>query len=441
MASHAAPRAGGVAPPVATPSSVPDGRASWLRLALVLAIVTISGSGMWCVVVALTAVQAEFGVGRSEASLPYTLLMIGVAIGGVAFGRLSDRIGAVPVSFGGAVLLGLGYILSGLAPSLTWFALAHGCLIGVGCSASFAPLMADISFWFRRRRGIAVAIAASGNYLAGAVWPPLVQAGIEAYGWRASLIGVGVVCLATLMPLALLLSRSGPRPANPAPDPLAASGEPAGAGLHGAVDLKPATVQVLLVIAGIGCCAAMSMPQVHIVAYCGDLGYGPARGAQMLALMLVCGIVSRVGSGFVADRIGGLGTLLAGSALQCVALILYMLFDSLASLYVISILFGLFQGGIVPSYAIIVRELFPPAQAGQRVGTCIAATLVGMALGGWMSGWIFDVTGSYHAAFANGVAWNVLNQAIVLFLILRLTRRPSALRRTGPAVVAAGIPA
>jgi len=181
---------------------------------------------------------------------------------------------------------------------------------------------------------------------------------------------------------------------------------------------------VLLCIAGIACCVAMSMPQVHIVAYCGDLGYGAARGAEMLSLMLGFGIVSRIVSGFIADRIGGVRTLLLGSVLQGTALFLYLFFDGLASLYLISALFGLFQGGIVPSYAIIVREYFSPREAGTRVGLVLMATLIGMALGGWMSGAIFDLTGSYQAAFLNGLGWNLLNVSIAAWLLLRSRGRP-----------------
>jgi MFS family permease len=183
--------------------------------------------------------------------------------------------------------------------------------------------------------------------------------------------------------------------------------------------LSPLKAQVLLCVAGVACCVAMSMPQVHIVAYCGDLGYGAARGAQMLSIMLACGIASRLISGAICDRIGGVRTLLLGSALQGVALLLFLPFDSLASLYVIAALFGLFQGGIVPSYAIIIREHFPPNEAGARVGLVIMCTLLGMALGGWMSGRVFDVTGSYHAAFMNGVAWNLLNLSIALALLFK----------------------
>ncbi len=422
-------RAGhGLSPLETDDAPAPDGRASWIRLFIALAMVTVGGVGMWAVVVALPAVQAEFGVDRGMASLPYTLLMLGIALGGVQLGRLSDRHGIMPVAAGGGVLLGLGFIAAALSPNLWTFALVHGLMIGVGCSASFGPVMADISFWFWRRRGIAVAIVASGNYLAGAFWPPVIQWVIANHGWRYALAGVGIICLLTIVPLALALGRNPRRPAMPDSAPSAGGSGPRTSAptTWSTLGLSPGTVQMLLVVAGIACCVAMSMPQVHIVAYCGDLGYGPARGAEMLALMLGFGIISRVASGYVADRIGGLMTLLVGSALQCLALVLYLFADGLVSLYIVSILFGLFQGGIVPSYAIIVREVFPPAEAGQRVGLCVAATLIGMALGGWLSGVIFDWTGSYRAAFLHGIAWNVVNQAIALYLLLRMTRRTAS---------------
>src|SRR3954451_96501 len=191
------------------------------------------------------------------------------------------------------------------------------------------------------------------------------------------------------------------------------------------VDLKLSTntLTTLLCFASVSCCVAMAMPQVHIVAYCGDLGYGAARGAEMLSLMMAFGIVSRIGSGFVADRYGGIVTLMIGSIAQAVALFFYLFFTSLPSLYLISVMFGLFQGGIVPSYAIIVRESMPANEAATRVGIVIFASVIGMSLGGWMSGVIFDYTGSYAAAFANGFGWNLLNVGIVLMLLLRGRRR------------------
>ena len=398
-----------------TPDNLVDSRYAWMRLAAAVALSAIGGVGMWSVVVALPTVQAEFGLARAEASLPYTLTMIGFAIGGVMMGRLADRFGIfVPVA-GGIVALALGYVAAGLAANVTQFALAHGLLIAfAGSSAMFGPLIADTSFWFLRRRGIAVAICAAGNYLAGTIWPPIVQHFIEQAGWRATHIGIGIACLVCMLPLALVLRRRAPHTGASA-----ATTALEWATRQQRLGISPAALQTLLIIAGVACCVAMSMPQVHIVAYCADLGYGAARGAEMLSLMLGFGIVSRLTSGWIADRIGGVATLLLGSALQGVALLLFIPFDGLTSLYIIASLFGLFQGGIVPSYAIIVREYFSPAEAGTRVGTVLMATMVGMALGGWMTGAVFDLTGSYRAAFLNGIAWNLLNVSIASWLLRR----------------------
>ena len=393
---------------------VADSRQAWTRLAVSLALMTIGSGAMYVVSVVLPSVQKEFGVARADASLPYTLLMIGFGIGGIFMGRLADRRGVMLPILIGSAGLAAGFILAGLSGSIVGFAIVHGVLLGlVGSSATFAPLVADASLWFVKRRGTAVAICASGNYLAGAIWPPIVQHFVETVGWRQTYIGMGLFCAAT-MPLLALLMRARP-PALVAVATKSGEATPTSRPFG----LSTGTAQGLLCVAGVACCVAMSMPQVHIVAYCGDLGYGAAQGAQMLSLMLASGIVSRLVSGAICDRIGGLRTLLLGSVLQGAALLLFLPFDSLASLYVISALFGLFQGGIVPSYAIIIREYFPPAEAGARVGTVLMFTLFGMALGGWMSGKVFDLTGSYHAAFLNGLAWNALNISIALFLLAR----------------------
>jgi MFS family permease len=385
-----------------------DSPASWLRLGICLLLGTIGGVGLWCAVVVLPTVQAAFAATRAEASLAYTVAMVGFAFGGIMTGRSADRFGMVFTAIAGAALLACGFLISAVAPSLFVYTLAQG-LAGVGASATFGPLVADVANWFDRRRGLAMAVAASGNYLAGTIWPPIVQLGITTVGWRATHGVIAALCVVVMVPLAVALRRSG-RP------PVAVQALPAG---RGSLGLRPWALQSALAVAGFACCTAMSMPQVHIVAYCGDLGYGPARGAEMLSLMLGFGIVSRVGSGWVADRIGGLPTLLLGSVAQMAALLLYVGFNSLASLYLISVLFGLFQGGIVPSYAIIIRAVFPANETGTRFGVVLMATILGMAAGGWMSGAIFDWTGSYRAAFANGVAWNVLNAAIALWLLWR----------------------
>ena len=401
-----------------TTAHAPDSRYSWVRLAISLALSTIGGIGLWSAVVVLPTIQAEFAIDRAGASLPYTVTTIGFAIGGLLMGRLADRFGITVPLFAGAIALGAGFILAALSGSFLQFLIVQALLIGLlGSSSTFGPLVADVSLWFHKRRGIAVAIVASGNYLAGTVWPPLLQYGIAAYGWRPVYAAIGLLCVATMMPLALLLR---PRPhfddrASPASSPKGASG----------LLPRPRFLQPLLILAGLACCVAMSMPQVHIVAYCADLGYGPARGAEMLALMLGFGVVSRLASGVIADRIGGIGTLIAGSVLQALALLFYIPFDGLASLYIVSAFFGLGQGGIVPSYAMIVRDYFPAREAGSRISLVLTATVLGMALGGWLSGEIYDWTGSYRAAFLNGIAWNLLNMGIAVWLLVRRRRQPA----------------
>ncbi|MGJ7498128.1 MFS transporter [Variovorax sp. RT4R15] len=399
-----------------------DSRYAMWRLFVTLLIMTVGSSGMYVVSVMLPAIQADFGIARAEASLPYTLLMIGFGLGGVVMGKLADRYGVMWPLLAGAGCVGLGYIASSFAGSILAFSLVQGLLVGLGSGAVFAPLVADTSLWFVKRRGMAVAVCASGNYVAGAVWPPIVQHFVEVAGWRATYVGLGIFCGLAMAGLALFM-RPRPPAVVMAAAPATAAGRRVTMPTLRPFGLSLGAAQGMLCVAGVACCVAMSMPQVHIVAYCTDLGYGAARGAQMLSLMLACGIASRLISGAICDRIGGLRTLLLGSVLQCVALFMFLPFDGLVPLFLVSALFGLFQGGIVPSYAIIVREHFPPAEAGARVGTIIGCTLLGMALGGWMSGKVFDLTGSYHAAFINGIAWNLLNMAIAVTLLVRVQRR------------------
>lgn len=407
-------------PAAPTPIELIDSRYAFWRLVVALVAMLMGSSCMFAVPVVLPQVQAEFGISRSEAALPYTLLMIGFGVGGFYMGKVVDRWGVtVSLLIGSGGLL-VGALLASVSDGIVSFALAHGLFLGLlGTSATFAPLLADTALWWNKRRGIAVAVCASGNYLAGAVWPNITSWGLENIGWRETYWWMGIICSISMALLSLLLMRRPPvAPAPTAPvRGVMASSRPFG--------LSTTQAQWLLVIAGVACCVAMSMPQVHIVAYCVDLGYGPARGAEMLSLMLAFGVVSRLVSGLICDRIGGIRTLLLGSVLQGIALLMFLPFDGLVSLYVVSAVFGLFQGGIVPAYAIIIREHFPAAETGRRVGAVMMATMLGMALGGWLSGKLFDLTGSYEAAMVNGVAWNALNILIVVWLFWRLKTKGS----------------
>ncbi|WP_322988488.1 MULTISPECIES: MFS transporter [unclassified Hoeflea] len=398
-----------------TGSETLDSRYSWTRLGVTLAIAITGNVGMWSIIVIMPAVQLEFGVDRGDASIPYTLTMIGFALGNLVIGRAVDRFGVTIALIASATTMAAGFALAAASGSIVMLSVMQ-FIIGFGTAVGFGPLIADISHWFYRRRGIAVAVAASGNYLSGAIWPLLLSGVLTEHGWRTAYVVLAVVPVVLIIPLSLLLRRR-------VPDEATAHANRLSLANARSVRFSPTALQWMLGLAGIGCCVAMSMPQVHIVSYCADLGFGPTVGAEMLSLMLMGGVVSRLVSGLIADRLGGVITLLIGSTLQCIALFLYLPFDAMVPLYVVSLIFGLSQGGIVPSYALIVREYLPAKEAGQRVGFVIMATIIGMALGGWMSGWIYDLTGSYQAAFLNGIAWNFLNIAIMVLLLAKSRAR------------------
>ena len=384
-----------------------------VRLITSLVLVTMGGAAMYAVIVVLKPVSFEFGVGRGVASLPYMMFMVTGGIGGVVMGRLADRHGVMLPALIGCVGLPAGMAGAAFAEEFWQFCVSLGVLSGLlGTSALFAPMAADISHWFTRRRGLAVAIVITGTYFAGALWPPLVQASLDARGWRETFIAIAILMAVTMLPLVALLYR---KPAAL----IEARAARAALGAGRPLGIAPGTLQCLLCAAGLGCCVAMAAPQVHIVAHVTDLGYAAQRGAEMLSLMLGTGIISRIGSGFISDRIGGLRTLLLGSVLQALALVAFLGADTLTLLFVVSAVFGLSQGGIVPSYTIIIRTYFPAHEAGRRVGWAMLFTFAGMALGGWMAGALYDLTGSYTASFINAVAFNVVNAVIVVFLARR----------------------
>jgi MFS family permease len=405
-------------------SDIHDSRYSWFRLIVTLIIAMVANVGMWAIVVIMPAVETEFVAGRAVTSLPYTLAMVGFAFGNLLIGRIVDRFGVTWALNGAVVVITFGYLLSMWAPSMVILSLTH-LLLGLGCAVGFGPLIADISHWFLKRRGIAVALVASGNYLSGAIWPNLLSGMLAENGWRQVYLTLAIITVVVLVPLSMLLRRKLPLDAHTAADASSALNT-RNAGL------SPRSLQYLLGLAGVGCCVAMAMPQVHIVAYCVGLGFGPGVGAEMLSLMLLGGVISRLISGLFADQFGGVRTVLVGAVLQCIALFFYLPYDGMVSLYLISLIFGLSQGGIVPGYALIVREYMPAKEAGARVGFVLLMTILGMALGGWMSGWIYDVTGSYQAAFLNGIAWNAIPIVVMLMLVMRTrSKTPQAVSSAG----------
>ena len=396
-----------------------------VRLVASLLLMTIAGSAMYAAILVLEPAAAEFGTGRGAGSMPYTLFMIGFGVGGVMMGRLSDRFGIVVPALLASLCLPAGLLFAARATELWHFSVSLGVLCGLfGMAATFAPVASDISHWFRARRGLALGIVISGTYVAGAVWPPVLQHWIDTLGWRATFHGLGVSTLFAMLPLSLVLYRS----------PLIDHEDGPTQG-HGTrrrpLGFSSRSLQGLLCIAGVGCCVAMAMPQVHVVPLVLDLGFDAAHGARMLALMLGFGVVSRLVSGWLSDRVGGLKTLLLGSALQGLVIFAYLFAGGLTTLYVLAVAFGLSQGGIVPSYTMIIRALFPAGEAGWRIGLTMLFTVCGMALGGWLAGALHDLTGDYTASILAAFGFNVLNFAIAAWLLAR-DRGPPALHARLP---------
>ena len=389
-----------------------DSASAWCRLGVVLVMSVVVGVGMWSIVVILPAVQIDLDLTRSQASLPYVFTMMGYGLGGIVFGRFSDKYGIYKTVVAGIVMMSVGYVSASFATGVGLLCVSQGLLIGIGTSTTFAPLIAHVSHWFDRRKGAAVGIIASGQYLSGAIWPTVLESSVQGYGWQQTYWFVGLIVLVLALPLSLVLRKI------PATNKSVAGSR--NDWDQKDIPVSPAWLIALLMVAIFCCCIAMSMPQVHMVAFCGDLGFGAATGAKMLSVMLAFGVVSRLGFGWLSDHIGGLKTVFIGVFLQGIGLALFLIFDTLVSLYVISALFGLFQGGIVPAYALAVREYLPQRVAGERVGMVMMASLLGMALGGWIPGYLFDLTGSYDIAFVNGLIWNALPLLFIGWLIIRI---------------------
>ena len=394
------------------PTAPVDSGYAWARLLVAVILTTVGCAGMYMAMVGLPAFQGAFEVGRGDASLPFTFVMLGFGVGSLVIGRIVDRYGVVLPLVGSSLALALGFTWAARSTSYPAFVAAHLVIGAFGCAAVFSPLLADISQWFERRRGLALAICASGNYLAGVVWPPIMQTTLAGWGWQVTYYALAIASVGIMLPLLLGLRRT-PVGMMPGVDGGGSLGSP------DALGLSPRTLVLLLCVAGVGCCMAMAMPQAHVVSLAADIGLDAVHGARMLSLMFGLGIVSRLLFGWISDRLGGLGTLLLGSSAQCLALTFFLPADTLTTLYVAAGLFGLFQGGIVPCYALVVREYFPATSAATLIGVIIFSTLLGMAGGGWISGAIFDWTGSYDAAFLHGIGWNVVNMVVIGVLVFR----------------------
>jgi MFS family permease len=392
-------------------------RASWIVALTALGIYAVSFGAPIITVVALKPIAAELGGARSVPALAYALAWLGSAAGGIAMGWVAERVGVRWTVMFGALMIGAGLAISTIGAEGALY-VGHGLLIGLlGNAGINAPLYVYVARWFDRRRGTAVALISSGQSVAGTIWPMLFERGIATIGWRHTMLVYAVFEIAVILPVAALVLRQAPEPRGGPAAIGPVRGEPV-------LGLRPRTVQGMLCLAGFLCCVPMAMPQGHLVAFCTDLGIPAAHGAAMLSLLLGCAFLSRQFWGAVADRIGGLRTVLAGSVSQVVAMSGFLVTQDEAGLFAVAVIFGLGFSGIVPAYVVAVRDLFPASEASWRIPTVLLFSGSGMAAGGWLAGAIYDYAGFYAAAFVTGIVFNLAHIAVVATLVLRYRRRP-----------------
>ncbi len=395
-------------------------RQSWIVAVCALGVLSVSFGAPTITMVALKPIADSFGDARTVPSLCYALAWLGSAVGGIAMGRIAERVGVRWTASFGAVMIAIGLLLSSLGHRLDLY-LGHGLFMGLlGNAGLNAPLYVYVSRWFDRRRGTALALIASGQAVAGTIWAPLFGQLLGHIGWQQTMRFYGVFTVAVILPAALLVFGKAPEGARAS---TAGPPEPAiGAPVLG---MKPRSALALLSLASFMCCVPMAMPQGHLVAFCSDVGIPLTQGSTMLSVLLACAFIGRQFWGFVADRYGGLRAVLAGSACQAMTMTGFLLTQNEAGLFVVSAAFGLGFSGIIPAYVLAIRELFPASEASWRVPTLLLCSGSGMAFGGWMAGAIYDYIGFYAAAFAAGILFNFANLVIIGALVLRQSRYPS----------------
>lgn len=405
----------------AVPSPGPAAGWRWLVVAASLLLMIMGNGTLFVLTVSLKPIAETFDWPREVPSLAYGLASFGAGLGAIYLSHLSERIGMLPVVLFGSVMIGTGCILASFTAAPWQLYAAYGLCIGLlGNAAMISPLMANASRWFDRRRGLAIAIVASGQSGAGTLWPPIIRLMNDWAGWRTTFLYYGILCLAVMLPLTLVFRRRPPEDLPPATGATGAGIKPARV-----LGWPSWAVQGTLCAAIIGCCIAMSMPITHMVAFATDLGHPAARAAELLSTMLAASIVSRLVGGVLADRIGGLRTLLLGSSIQAAMLAVLAFTEDLFSLYVVAALFGIGYGGIIPMYAFAVREYFPVRGAARRIAIIFFFGLLAMAVGSWTGGYVYDQTGSYRTAFLIGASANLTNLLLLVMLVLRTRRFPA----------------
>jgi len=399
------------------PTSSVESRASWIVASAALCTLMMAFGSAWITVVALKDIAAEVDGTRSIPALASSLAWLGSGAGGILMGRIADRVGTRWTVICGALMIGAGLALSTFNPPWPLW-IGHGFFIGlIGLGGINAPMYVYISRWFDRRRGSALALISSGSYLAGALWPPLFERTIAAFGWRQTMLWYALAEIVVIVPLAALYFRRPPEVIH------AATGSTKARASARVFNWPPNSVFALMCGAAVLCCIPMAMPQGHLVAFCSDLGIARSIGALMLSVLLGTAFLSRQIWGAISDRIGGLATVLIGSAWQAATMVSFLLTQNEVGLFTVAAAFGLGFSGIIPAYVLALRELFPPAEAYWRIPTLLLFSGGGMALGGWIAGLLYDYFGYYAPAFAAGIGANILNLLIVGLLVARKRTR------------------
>lgn len=388
-------------------------KASWAVASAALLIIGMSFGAAWITAVALKDIANELGGSRSAPALASALAWLGTGIGGILMGRIADRVGTRWIVIFSSSMIGLGLSISTFGPSWPLW-IGHGLFIGLlGIGGINAPLFVYVSRWFDRRRGSALALISSGGYLAGAIWPPVFEQAIAYFGWRQAMLWYAAAEIAIIVPLAAIYFRAPPEAAHPA----AASGTSLGKAR--VLGWPPNAVFALMCAAPLLCCIPMAMPQGHLVAFCSDLGIARSMGAAMLSVLLGTAFLSRQVWGAISDRIGGLATVLIGSAWQAASMTAFLFTQNEVGLFTVAAAFGLGFSGIIPAYVLAVRELFPASEASWRIPTLLLFSYIGMAAGGWIAGLLYDHFGYYAPAFAAGIGANILNLVVIGLLVGR----------------------
>jgi MFS family permease len=385
---------------------------------------------MFSLGVFLKPIAESMGWSRTGISTVALLNWVFMGLGSFVWGTLSDRVGSRAVALAGGVLLGAGLVTASQTTSLLQFHIAFGAVVGFAVGAFYAPLTATAMKWFTTHRSLAVALVSAGIGLGSFTIAPLSRALISAYDWRLAMLVLGDLAWLVVIPVALLIRNAPPQPVSVTPPGASSRFRPREFTAPQALSTPQFWAIALTHFA---CCAAHAGPIFHMVTHASDQGVPALAAATVLGVSGLASVGGRVMCGLLADRFGAKQTLLVGLALQAASVFLYLVIRDLAAFYALGIVFGVAYGGVMPLYAILVREYFGERIMGTAYGAVFLISTLGMALGSWSGGFTYDAFGSYAWLYMGSGAIGTGAIAIALTF-----RPPRALRATLPTPSPAG---